>query len=211
VRLFAVFPNSNETDQGVKSYCEQVEFPFPCVRDVSGYLAKRLGATMTPQAFLVDQDSVLRYRGAIDDHRYENRVAERYLVDALESVMSGNPIENQATKAMGCSLHLTAAAGEGEVTYTGHIARILQDKCQSCHRPEQVATLDSGQHRLSAVGLREVFPVRRPPAQGDGCRRSAISFCRSITIARVSRNEIAPRLASIFQNHRSPYVLDWES
>ena len=82
VQLFAVFPNSSETHDGVNQYRSKAGFTFPCIRDVNGYLARRLNASMTPQAIVVDGNSVIRYRGAIDDHRYENRVQKRYLRDA---------------------------------------------------------------------------------------------------------------------------------
>ena len=59
VQFFAVFPNSDETKQGTTVYAEEVAYPFQVVHDVNGYLAERLGATMTPQAFLVDRDMVL--------------------------------------------------------------------------------------------------------------------------------------------------------
>lgn len=139
VRMFAVFPNADETDESIRAYLEAVQFEFPSVRDVSGYLAKRLGATMTPQAFLIDQSSVLRYRGAIDDHRYEDRIKERHLVKAIDALLAGEPIDAPAVDAIGCTIHQDSEADEGEVTYTEHIARILQDNCQSCHRPNQVA------------------------------------------------------------------------
>ena len=139
VRLFAIFPNSEETDSGIKEYLKSVEFQFAAARDVGGYLTGRLGATMTPQVFLVDQQSVLRYRGAIDDNRYENRVKERHLIAALDAVLANRPIERPAVQALGCTIHQESRPGEGEVTYTGQVARILQDNCQSCHRPQQVA------------------------------------------------------------------------
>ena len=139
VHLFAVFPNSNETDAAIKQYALKAEFGFPCIRDINGYLVRRFGATMTPQAFVVDRNSVIRYRGAIDDHRYEDRVKASYLHDALLALLSGQPIETPTTTSMGCSIHLSSAAGEGDVTYSGHIARILQDNCQNCHRDGQVA------------------------------------------------------------------------
>ena len=82
---------------------------------------------------------MIRYRGAIDDHRYENRVQKRYLRDALSALVSGDPIQIPTTSSMGCSLHLDEHLGEGQITYTAHIARILQDRCQSCHRNGQVA------------------------------------------------------------------------
>jgi mono/diheme cytochrome c family protein len=139
VTVIAVFPNSNETDEGVAEFVKQVNYPFTVVRDVNGYITARLGASMTPQAFLVDQESVLRYRGAIDDNRYENRVKENHLAAALDAVMSNQDVAAPTTKAMGCTIHQTAGAAVGKITYTGHIARILQDNCQSCHRPDQVA------------------------------------------------------------------------
>lgn len=139
VQLFAIFPNDDESNDGIKQYGMKADFPFPCIRDVNGYLVRRFGATMTPQAFVVDGNSVIRYRGAIDDHRYENRVKNRYLRDALLALLSDKPIETPTTKSMGCSIHLPSSAGEGEVTYSSHIARILQDNCQNCHRDGQVA------------------------------------------------------------------------
>lgn len=137
--IYAIFPNSDETDDGIKAHLESVKFPFAAVRDRNGYLVGRLGATMTPQVFLVDQSAVLRYRGAIDDNRYETRVKEHYLVEALDAVLAGLPVAVPAARSLGCSIHQSESVGDGAVTYTGQIARILQDNCQSCHRPDQVA------------------------------------------------------------------------
>ncbi len=139
VTLIAVFPNIDETKAGIKDYLQAVDFSFAAVRDVGGYLAERLGATMTPQAFVVDQDSVLRYRGAIDDNRYETRVKQHHLVDALDAVLAGAEVKTPSVDALGCSIYHSTPPGEGEVTYTGKVARILQDNCQGCHRPGQVA------------------------------------------------------------------------
>lgn len=139
VRFFAVFPNSDETSEGVAAYLKQVAFQFPAVRDVDGHLVSSLGATMTPQAFLLDARGTLRYRGAIDDNRYETRITKRYLRTALEAVLAGQPVEQSAVDAVGCTIHRPDPADAAEVTYARHVARILQDNCQSCHRPGQVA------------------------------------------------------------------------
>lgn len=139
IQLVAVFPNSDETEQGIEKYLEQVKFEFPAARDIGGYLTRCLGATMTPQVFLVDQNAVLRYRGAIDDNRYENRVKARYLVAAIDSVLSGQVVSHPSIQAMGCTIHQEEELPTGQVTYTAHVARILQDNCQSCHRRGQVA------------------------------------------------------------------------
>jgi hypothetical protein len=139
VSLFAVFPNRDETDTGIKEYVEAARYSFPAVWDVGGYVARRLGATMTPQVFVVDQLQVLRYRGAIDDNRYETRVREQYLVDALDTILAKGRVMTPMVDAIGCSIHARTQPGKGTITYAGHIARILQDNCQSCHRSGQVA------------------------------------------------------------------------
>ena len=94
---------------------------------------------MTPQAIVLDRQGVIRYRGAIDDNRYENRVKQTYLQDALAAIRDGNSIETAETKSLGCSIHLSKPEDAGAVTYTQHVARILQDNCQTCHRDGQVA------------------------------------------------------------------------
>ena len=138
VTLVAVFPNADETLEGVRKFVATAGFTFPVARDLNGYVARRLGASMTPQALLVSQEGILLYRGAIDDHRYENRVRESYLANALGATLDGKPVERSETRAMGCSLHLAEPEGDGDITYSGHIARILQDNCQSCHRAGEV-------------------------------------------------------------------------
>lgn len=156
VDFFAVFPNSDETRSGISEFAADVEYPFPAVRDVNGYLSRKLGATMTPQAFLVDSAGVLRYRGAIDDQRYENRVKHRFLRDAIEAIVDGLPVEVVSTKAMGCSIHQAVEPSAQEVTYTTHIARILQDNCQSCHRKGQVAPFSLANYREARQWATEI-------------------------------------------------------
>ncbi len=138
--VIGIFSNADETDEGIQQYVNKTKYPFRVIRDVNGYVARRLGATMTPQAFVIDQETVLRFRGAIDDSRVVSRVKTRYLVAAIDAVLAGEAVESPSTRAMGCTIHARAIdLDEGTVTYSGHIARILQDNCQSCHRAGQVA------------------------------------------------------------------------
>ncbi len=139
VSFFSVHSSAEETEATVGSFAAAANFPFPTVRDPEAFIALRLGATMTPQVFVVDRERVLRYRGAIDDHRYETRVKKRFLASALRAVVRGDKIEPASTQTMGCTLHLPKPGGTGEITYTQHIAAILQAHCQDCHRPGEVA------------------------------------------------------------------------
>ncbi|MEM9659628.1 MAG: redoxin domain-containing protein, partial [Planctomycetota bacterium] len=139
IGIYGVFSNAEDDRGEVIAHAEKMGFAFPVVKDSNGYLARRVGAAMTPQAIVVDQQGVIRYRGAIDDNRYENRVKDRYLQDALTALRDGLPIVITETKSLGCSIHLPKASDVEKPTFTQHVARILQDNCQSCHRDGQVA------------------------------------------------------------------------
>ena len=135
----AVYANENDSEADVKHYSTKADYPFPVVKDTTGTLARALGATMTPQAVLVDTTRRVAYRGAIDDNRYEPRVKHHYLKDALLATRTDTPIPVQETPAFGCTIHLPETHIPTEITYSEHIAPILQNNCQTCHRPGEVA------------------------------------------------------------------------
>ena len=164
----AVYANENDSEADVKNYIAKADYPvkrgevgnlaggeakrdevgnltsgdvglFLVVKDTTGELARTLGATMTPQAVLVDTTHTVTYRGAIDDNRYEPRVKHHYLQDALLATHTDTAIPVQETPAFGCTIHFPETGLPTEVTYSDHIASILQKNCQTCHRHGEVA------------------------------------------------------------------------
>jgi hypothetical protein len=78
-------------------------------------IARRAGATVTPQAVLFSANGRIEYRGRIDN-RYEalgkpRRVVTRHdLRDAVDAVLSGRPVPTSETPALGC--FITPASAE---------------------------------------------------------------------------------------------------
>jgi len=112
-----------------------------------GELARALRVGTTTEAFVLDGARTLVYRGAIDD-RYGfgyalGRARRHYLLDALDAldaVVRGGVPEVPATSAPGCVIEVgEPPAGEVLPTYHGSVARIVDRRCVSCHRPEQSA------------------------------------------------------------------------
>ena len=136
-----IYANEEDTVDDVKAYIQKAEYTFPIVKDTTGYLAELLGATMTPQAMVIDTSGTLRYRGPIDDNRYETRIKHNYLRDALLATHTGDalPLQAQETPAFGCTIHLPESSLPSDITYSEHIATILQNNCQACHRHGEVA------------------------------------------------------------------------
>jgi hypothetical protein len=58
-----------------------------------------LGARRTPEAFLLDHEGKLRYRG-----RIASKLSSPDLKNALDSLLAGRPIRPAETKAFGCAI-----------------------------------------------------------------------------------------------------------
>jgi peroxiredoxin/mono/diheme cytochrome c family protein len=124
-----------------------------------------------------------------------------YVRDALKALIAGRNVDVPATKVAGCLLdrvdlkpvqqpngpRIRAAAPEvasllaerekehpievGKVTYAGEVAEIIQNRCQTCHRPGQVgpfSLLTYDDARKHSAMIREVLDDRRmPPWHAD--------------------------------------------
>ncbi len=91
--------------ENMKKRAKEKKFNFLYLRDDSQSVAKNYGATHTPQIFLFDQKRELQYIGKIDDNWQEpKKVTRNYLRDALDSLLSGKPIKEPETFAIGCTI-----------------------------------------------------------------------------------------------------------
>ncbi|GAB4168016.1 MAG: thioredoxin family protein [Terrimicrobiaceae bacterium] len=76
--------------------------------DEDGKVGKAYNARTTPEMFVVDQQGVLQYMGAIDDKPSADAAdidgAVNYVEKALEEVFAGKPVTTATTKPYGCSV-----------------------------------------------------------------------------------------------------------
>ncbi|HLK57013.1 MAG TPA: redoxin domain-containing protein [Chthonomonadaceae bacterium] len=142
VAVYGVYPDRQETAGEITRSAQERALTFPIIKDSKGALADRLGATTTPQAIVVDATGVVRYRGRIDDNSVATKITSHDLTDALDALLAGNPVPHPQTEAFGCAIRRTSgpvAAASGVPTYATHVAAILRAKCETCHRPGEVA------------------------------------------------------------------------
>jgi hypothetical protein len=81
------------------------------VDDKSHKMTKKLGASITPQAFLLSLNDEVLYSGAIDNWffelgRYRPEVTENYLIDAVAATLNQTPPPVTKTKAIGCFIQM---------------------------------------------------------------------------------------------------------
>jgi AhpC/TSA family/Copper type II ascorbate-dependent monooxygenase, C-terminal domain len=126
----------------VETHARDFGLRLAVTRDRHGSFARKIGAKMTPEAFLIDSVGRIRYQGRIDDQFVARRVRNAApsgseLKDAITAVLAGNPVKEPYVAAVGCPLPELAAA-KLHPTYCKDVAPILQKYCQECHRPGQV-------------------------------------------------------------------------
>jgi hypothetical protein len=80
-------------------------FPFPYARDDAQDFVRSLGARVTPEVFVFDQERKLRYHGRIDDnHENASAVRSHDLANALSALLAGQSPPVAETQAIGCSV-----------------------------------------------------------------------------------------------------------
>ena len=84
------------------------EMSHPVLLDTSGTVGHLYGAEKTPHMFLIDEQGVVRYRGAIDNAPIGEvdggGEVRNHLAAALEELRAGNQITVSETDAYGCTV-----------------------------------------------------------------------------------------------------------
>ncbi|MFQ5951327.1 MAG: thioredoxin family protein [Candidatus Geothermarchaeales archaeon] len=84
-------------------------FNFPYLRDRDQTVATAYGATHTPEFFVFDRERRLRYHGRLDDNRDEpDKVARRYVREAIDAILQGGKVETPETYSVGCTIKWSA-------------------------------------------------------------------------------------------------------
>lgn len=146
--LVAVDANRQDTPEKVSALAGEFALSFPVLIDAEQRLADALDAQRTPEAFVLDAQGAVRYRGQIDDQYglgYQRAAPrQRYLQNAVESLAAARPVETPVTQAVGCVIGRVHRAGAADapaaaVTYSNQIVRLLNKNCVACHREGDIA------------------------------------------------------------------------
>ena len=99
---------TGQTNRSEKiEFIENYALDFDIYIDHKNKKAKHLGAKVTPEVFLLDQEYTIHYNGAIDNWFYSlgknrNLITSHYLEDAMNSLLNGTKIQIPYVQAIGC-------------------------------------------------------------------------------------------------------------
>jgi hypothetical protein len=107
VRFWLVYPDPGITVEDIEKHLAEYAYPLPALRDPRHVLARRAGATITPEAAVFGGGREPLYLGRIDDRyvdlgRARPEATRHDLEQALEAVIEGRPVPEPRTEAIGC-------------------------------------------------------------------------------------------------------------
>jgi len=199
VRFLGVNSNAHETLDQIAEHARTFQARWPIVKDPENRLADHLDAERTCEALVLDPSFRVVYRGEIDDqYRLDARKGtpdQPSLVEALDDVLAGREVAVASTPVVGCPIEridprrklapnprtrrtvtelVPPTPGEAvtrNVTWSGEVAAIVQNRCQTCHRPGQpgrfsLLTYKNAKRWATSIG-EVVSEGRMPPWHAD--------------------------------------------
>jgi peroxiredoxin len=104
INVIGINANSTEDAAAVKSHASEKKLTFTILKDPGNKIADKLGATRTPEVYLLDASNKLVYHGRIDNSQNPAQIESNDLRDALDAVLANKPIQKTEAKAFGCTI-----------------------------------------------------------------------------------------------------------
>ena len=114
------------------------------LKDLGNRVADAIKARRTPEIFVLDRQRRVVYHGRIDDQYgvgyVRDKATREDLRVALDELLAGKSVSQPEASAVGCFIGRVAdPKPDSQVTYSDHIAQILQRRCVECHRDGEIA------------------------------------------------------------------------
>ena len=104
VNVVGINANNTEPAAEVKSHAAEKGLTFTILKDDGNKIADRLGATRTPEAYVLDANMKLVYHGRIDNSQKVEGITSEDLRDALNEMLAGKPVTKTGGAAFGCTI-----------------------------------------------------------------------------------------------------------
>jgi thiol-disulfide isomerase/thioredoxin len=97
----------NASNEEIELFKKEYKLNFPLRKDHKNKFVRLLGASVTPEVFILQEGKGLVYYGAIDNWFYElgknrNVITENYLIDAIENLLVNIPVTQNHVPSVGC-------------------------------------------------------------------------------------------------------------
>lgn len=180
VQFIGVNSNRQDSIADIREYADSLSVEFPIVHDKGNVIADKFQAIRTPEVFVIDASGKLQYKGRIDDQYapgiVKSTATRQDLKLAIDELLAGKPVTVRETTALGCIIGKIARPTDrplvdNEITYSKHVARVLQTHCVECHRNGEIGPFAMNDYS-EVVGWSETIMEtidngRMPPWHAD--------------------------------------------
>ena len=112
IRFVGIFPNKISSKEDITSFRNKYNLKFDLIKDVDFLLTNKLGATVTPEVFVMEVDSEeIIYKGRIDNSYF--RVGKRRTItssseleDVLVALKNDEEVLVENTSSVGCIIQM---------------------------------------------------------------------------------------------------------
>jgi peroxiredoxin len=89
----------------MKELAEKKQLPFPYLFDATQETGRAYDAVCTPDIYVYGEERKLLYRGRVDDNwQHPDEITRHDLKDAIEAILTGQPVNDDQVSSMGCSI-----------------------------------------------------------------------------------------------------------
>jgi thiol-disulfide isomerase/thioredoxin len=98
--------NASETAERWTEYAKEQGYKGHVAVDDGSKLAKELGASVTPETYLLDKSGKIVFHGPIDDSQDEKYIESKLLSDAIAALLADKEIaeDKREVQAFGCGI-----------------------------------------------------------------------------------------------------------
>ena len=107
VQCYLAYVDPDLSIEGIEQHRKDYSHQSAAILDVAHEIVKAVGATVTPEAAVLDSKGEVAYLGRINNFyaalgKPRRFVTQHDLRGALDTVLAGKPVENPRTQAIGC-------------------------------------------------------------------------------------------------------------
>lgn len=204
--------------QAIKHNCE-----FPFCKDFDYKSVDLLGVDRTPEVCVLDGKRVLKYRGRIDSQYRLGGVSPTNRRDdlklAIEDVLAGRDVEVSTTAVDGCKISRPVLWAPDNVNYGEHVAAIIKQHCQECHRQNTTAPFtlltydevkDMGEMISEVVREQRMPPCFASSEQTEIVNRKVMSKLERDTVVAWVNSGMPAGDLSLAPEPMEPQPSEWE-
>lgn len=175
-QVIGIYSNAGFSREDLVKHGETYKIQMPVLHDPDQRVADLLRATRTAEVLLLDENRVVQYHGRVDDRfgytHKRDKPRRRDLEEAIIETLADQRVSVPETEALGCVITRQRTVNEhANITYAKEISRIVERRCQECHRPGMIgpfSLLTYDDVKENADMIKEVVTLRRmPPWHAD--------------------------------------------